>query len=104
MSKIEDEKRTVEMMIHIYCQKKHKQKEGLCDQCTELLTYAHKRLDHCKFGENKGTCGKCPIHCYKPDMREQIKAVMKFSGPRMVYIHPVLAFKHMIDGMKRVGT
>ena len=53
-------------MIDIYCQKKHGNNKGeLCEECSELLEYAHKRLSFCKFGENKSTCSRCPIHCYK---------------------------------------
>ena len=47
-------------------------KEGnasLCPACHELLTYARDRLNHCKFGNDKPTCKKCPVHCYRPDMK-----------------------------------
>jgi len=94
MSKIEREKRTIELMIKIYCNKKHKNKE-LCEECKELLEYAHKRLSFCKFGEEKTTCGKCPIHCYKKDMKEKVKKVMRFSGPRLLIYNPIELFRHM---------
>lgn len=94
MTKIEREKRTIELMIKIYCKKKHKNKE-LCDECRELLEYAHKRLSYCKFGEEKTTCGKCPIHCYKKDMKEKVKKVMRFSGPRLIIYNPVELIRHL---------
>lgn len=50
MTRIEKEKQTINLMINIYCRKKHKHKNGLCEDCQELLEYAHKRLDFCKFG------------------------------------------------------
>ena len=54
MGKIDREKKTIKLMIDIYCQKKHGNKKGeLCEECAELLEYAHKRLSFCKFGENK---------------------------------------------------
>ena len=28
-------------------------------------------------------------------MREQIRTVMRWSGPRMLFVHPVLAVRHM---------
>jgi hypothetical protein len=34
-------------------------------------------------------------------MREKIRAVMRYAGPRMLYHHPLLAFYHMIDGMRK---
>ena len=97
MTRIEREKKTVKIMIEIYCRKKHKHKDGLCDECTELLDYAHKRLRFCKFGENKSTCGKCPIHCYKKDMKAKIKDVMKFSGPRLIIYNPLELIRHALN-------
>lgn len=99
--RIDSQKKTVDVMIRIYCKKKHHSSHGLCADCEELLGYAHKRLDYCRFGNDKGTCGKCPVHCYKPEMREKIQEVMRFAGPRMVYSHPIMAFQHLLDGMKK---
>jgi hypothetical protein len=96
MGKIVYEKRIVEKMIRIYCRSKHDQEE-FCDECRELLDYALLRLDKCKYGDKKGACGKCTTHCYKPVMREKIKRVMKFSGPRMLLHHPLDAFRHLFN-------
>jgi hypothetical protein len=30
-------------------------------------------------------------------MREKIKAVMRYAGPRMIYRHPILAGKHFLN-------
>ncbi|MBR5813546.1 MAG: nitrous oxide-stimulated promoter family protein, partial [Bacteroidaceae bacterium] len=54
------------------------------------------RLEHCKFGNGKSTCQKCPVHCYKPQMRERMRAVMRWSGPRMLLYYPIDAIKHLI--------
>jgi hypothetical protein len=99
-SRIAREKRTVEALIRIYCRKHHGTSRALCDDCGELLAYAQERLDRCPFQEGKTTCAKCPIHCYRPAMREQIREVMRFAGPRMVWHHPVLALYHLIDGRR----
>lgn len=98
MSRIEKEKKTINSMINIYCNKKHGNKKGeLCEECSELLEYAHKRLEFCKFGEDKKFCSKCPIHCYKKDMKIKIKEVMKFSGPRVLFYDPVEVIKHIFE-------
>lgn len=98
MNKIEKEKNIVALMIEIYCKGKHKSKEGgLCNECSELKKYAYKRLNYCKFGENKSTCSRCTIHCYKKDMREKIKDVMKYSGWRLIIYKPIALFKHMFN-------
>ncbi|MBM3146486.1 MAG: nitrous oxide-stimulated promoter family protein [Actinobacteria bacterium] len=73
----------------------------LCGDCAALLDYARARLDRCPYGAAKPTCAACPTHCYKPALREQVRAVMRFSGPRMLTRHPVLATAHLIDGRRR---
>ena len=40
------------------------------------------------------------VHCYKPAMREQIRAVMRWAGPRMLPVHPVLSVKHVAVTLK----
>jgi hypothetical protein len=93
-SKIEREKRTVELMIRIYCRRKEGNRE-LCADCAELLRYAHARLDGCRYGERKPACNHCTTHCYKPAMRERIRTVMRFSGPRMLLYAPAAALRHI---------
>lgn len=98
MGRIEREKRTIELMINIYCRKKHKTEKGeLCEQCKELLEYANKRLTYCKFGDNKSTCSRCPIHCYKKDMKIKVKEVMRFSGSRLIIYSPIEFIKHLFN-------
>ena len=95
MKKIQQEKETIEAMISLFCKGKHKEDE-LCDDCRELLDYSNKRLDSCKFGKEKPKCIKCEVHCYKPEMQERIKEVMRYSGPRMIAHHPVMALRHLM--------
>lgn len=33
-------------------------------------------------------------------MREKIREVMRFSGPRMIFHHPVAAIRHVIETKK----
>ena len=86
--------KTVDIMIGIYC-RHHHGKETLCSSCQELSSYARQRTLKCQFGEDKPTCGKCRTHCYKPQMKVEIRKVMQFSGPIMVYSHPILALRHL---------
>lgn len=95
MSRIEREKETVEVMIRLYCWKKEKN-TFLCPGCLQLLEYAHHRLDHCPFGEQKTSCKHCTVHCYRLEMREYMRKVMRFSGPRMLFYHPVMALQHLL--------
>ena len=93
------EKETLSLMIAIYCRKKHGSKQ-LCPACTELDAYAHQRSDKCPFMETKTFCSNCKVHCYKKDMREKIREVMRFSGPRMIFYHPIMAMRHVIEHKK----
>lgn len=97
--KRENEKRVVGQMIELYCRKKHHSRE-LCHECSELLDYANQRVNKCPFMETKTFCSNCKVHCYKPEMRERIREVMRFSGPRMIFYHPYLAIKHLVLSMK----
>ena len=99
-SRIKRESRTVSAMIACYC-KKHHGKGCLCPECEELAGYALSRLKTCRFQEGKTVCSRCPVHCYRPEMREKIRKVMKFSGPRMIYLHPLMALSHLYDKRRK---
>ncbi len=107
MSQIDAEKRTVAFMINLYCRNKHRSVEAsgtLCSECANLLDYAHRRLEHCRHGEVKPSCTRCPIHCYSPRKRAQIRLVMRYAGPRMIWHHPILAIRHLWDFLRsRIG-
>lgn len=99
MTKVEREKQVVKLMIALYCRGKgHVSRvDDLCPNCAELLSYAHARLDRCRYANEKPSCTRCPVHCYKPQMREQIRQVMRYSGPRMLMHSPVIALHHLWD-------
>ncbi|MFX1513082.1 MAG: nitrous oxide-stimulated promoter family protein [Promethearchaeota archaeon] len=95
------ERKTVKTMIETYCKVKHENQENSCSECNELLKYAFQRIDKCRYQEKKPTCANCSIHCYKPSMRIKIREVMRYSGPRMLWRHPIMTFWHILDGRKR---
>jgi hypothetical protein len=95
------ERRTVEAMIGLHCHGRHGIKCGLCEECEVLQDYARQRLEKCPFQQGKTTCAKCPVHCYKPEKREQIRAAMRYAGPRMLYRYPIMAVQHMVDGWRK---
>jgi len=94
------EKRTIGAMIDIYCRRHHGTSGEPCGDCSELLDYATGRLDKCPFAAEKPTCADCPVHCYKPAMREKAREVMRYAGPRLIFRHPVLALLHVVDGLR----
>lgn len=99
-TKREREKKMVSEMIALYCRKNHGTKGTLCRSCAALNMYARQSSDKCPFMETKTFCSNCKVHCYKPEMREKIRIVMRFSGPRMIFHHPVAAIRHVIKTKK----
>jgi hypothetical protein len=93
------ERATVKAMIRLYCRQQHNSRK-LCEDCTRLWEYAEERLEKCPFGVENPTCQNCPIHCYKPEMRQHIREVMRYSGPRMMLHHPLMAIRHLIQNKK----
>lgn len=102
-TKREKEKEILELMVRIYCNGNHHEKasgEKLCPQCRDLQNYADRKIDACRFMETKTFCSNCKVHCYKKDMRERVKSVMRYSAPRMIMYHPLLAVRHLIESKK----
>jgi Nitrous oxide-stimulated promoter len=114
--RVRREKRTITVMIGMYCRAHHldpgshreeSDSEGssshsnagsdLCEECVSLHEYALLRIDKCRFGDDKPTCAQCTVHCFRSEMREQIRTVMRYSGPRMTLSHPYLAMRHLLD-------
>lgn len=97
----EKEIKVVTLMIERYCHGHHATRgHALCAECGELLEYVRFRREKCPHGDKKPFCSNCRIHCYKPDMREKIRAVMRYSGPRIVWNHPILATRHLIESRR----
>ena len=106
-----DEARMVSQMIALWCRGHHASvqhgAEGpavrlglrtvqLCPACAELHAYACARIKVCPHMGTKTFCSACPTHCYRPAMREQIRQVMRWAGPRMIIYRPVAAIKHAV--------
>ena len=95
------ERKTIEAMIRCYCRDQHNAASGLCAECQQLFDYAGMRLERCRFGTEKPTCANCPVHCYQRARREQVKVVMRYAGPRMLWRHPILSLYHWLDGFRQ---
>lgn len=97
--KRQHEQEVVQELIQLYCKRLHKVRTknqlGLCPHCQEVLTYAHSRVAACPFMETKSFCSNCKVHCYEPRMREEIRKVMRYAGPRMLFKRPIMVLHHM---------
>ncbi|HOR27800.1 MAG TPA: nitrous oxide-stimulated promoter family protein [Candidatus Sumerlaeota bacterium] len=108
-SRIAREAKTIQVMIAMFCREHHAcagaarpgRSAPLCAGCRELRDYALRRLERCPFQAGKTTCALCPIHCYRADMRERVRAVMRWAGPRMITRHPLLALGHLLDQRRK---
>lgn len=99
------EKLVVSQMIAISCAGHHPAStrtetahcgEAVCPACSELDRFAVARTQRCRKMDTKTSCKECEHHCYSPRMQQQIREVMRYAGPRMLYRHPVSAIRHML--------
>jgi len=54
-----------------------------CTDCSDFLQYAIERRLRCPL-DPKPACKHCRVHCYKTEMREKVREVMRFSGPALI--------------------
>jgi len=97
------EMRTLTVMVRLYCARFHAVDRGeapLCDACNALLRYAEQRIARCPYGVDKPPCQDCPVHCFQPEQRRRIQAVMRWSGPRMLWRHPLLTWFHLRESRR----
>ena len=91
-------------MVRIYCRDQHHPAGGLCAGCQQFLDYANVRLERCRFGLEKPTCAKCPVHCYQRERREQVRVIMRYAGPRMLWEHPLMSLRHWLDSFRKAPS
>ena len=94
MNRIEQEKQTIRKMIALYCHH-HLKQDTVPEEYKLLAEYACQRLDHCQFGQDKKPCKRCPVHCYAPQKRQQIREIMRWAGPRMMFYAPKDTILHI---------
>jgi len=99
-------KKTIHTMISMYCKANHSKitgkNNGLCKDCLEVEKYSLSKLKLCPYGSKKPNCPKCPVHCYSKEKREKILLIMRYSGPRMIFKHPILSIYHLFNNFRQV--
>jgi hypothetical protein len=100
MGRLEREQKSITAMIRLYCKGTHARNGNLCLPCKALQDYAIHRIIKCPHEQNKPSCAKCQIHCFRSEMREQVRVVMRYAGPRMLLRHPILAILHSLDSLR----
>jgi len=101
LARLAREKKTISVMVEMYCRAHHQSDGCACAPCGAFLEYALWKIDRCPFHEVKPVCANCRIHCYRGPMRDVARTIMRYSGPRMLLRHPVLALLHASDRMRR---
>jgi hypothetical protein len=104
-NKTDCHKKTVGLMIGIYCRDNHnvsgKNNGALCSFCSKLRDYCYLKLDKCIYGKDKPVCVKCKTHCYSEPVRKEIKTVMRYSGPKMLLSYPFLTVRYICRKLAR---
>jgi hypothetical protein len=59
------------------------QRSPVCKECSDFLLYAFERRLRCPLPE-KPACKHCPVHCYKPEHRQMVREIMRFSGQYLI--------------------
>lgn len=90
------EKKSVRLMVEIYCRGYHETHGELCAECAEYKEYVFRYLEKCPFKEKKSACGRC-LRCYPPIFEEKAMEIMGFAGPKMFLYHPILSLHHLWD-------
>ena len=97
--RLQKDERTVVAMAQLYCRGHHASEahdeRGLCPACAEAVDYAAARTRACP-NQHRGTCDTCTIQCYRPAMRSAIRTIMAYSGPRILFHHPLMALRHLV--------
>jgi hypothetical protein len=76
----------------------------VCEACSELLRYAEKRRAYCPK-DPKPFCSHCDTHCYTREMRERVRDVMRYAGPRSLFSgHAVAGIKHVLEGRRAAAA
>jgi len=100
--KLEKDLRVLVRFISLYCDHRHdaaakeafalpgfdgqalgKRPVVLCHPCRKLLAHALVKRSRCPL-DPKPACKHCPVHCYHPTYRQNIREVMRYSGRRLV--------------------
>ena len=98
--RVKRERQTLLAMVQLYCRDNHNGQPDLCVECQALADYALQRVERCPFKDQKPVCAKCVVHCYQPEMRTQVRTVMRYAGPRMLCKHPGMALMHGFDSIR----
>lgn len=95
------ERMLFERMAKLYCKgQRHNSQGTLCTPCADMVSYAMERMAHCPHGTTKPFCSHCAIHCFRPEFRIQVKAMMRYSGPRMLLHAPKAALQHFFETLQ----
>ena len=98
--KREREKRTVALMIRLYCRKKHGTKKIFVPNAKHFRSMRCSAVINAPLWKPRpfaltAVCIVTSRKCVK-----KIREVMRFSGPRMILHHPVMAVRHVIESKK----
>lgn len=75
-------------------------KYKISDNYYKLIKKVFKHTDRCPHSYYKTFCHSCPTRCYKDEDLAQIEPIMKHSGKRILFKHPAIGAKFLINLIK----
>lgn len=98
MDKAREDRMTMEAIGRIYCRGNHKNRQcdqsGMCPECRLAIEETLERTATCPKG-HVGNCEDCDIHCQRGEAQENIKRIMRYAAPRMMFRHPLMAARYL---------
>jgi len=89
------EKNTFYKMIRLYYKHHNNIEKELKNEYIELYNYSISRINACIFKNKKPVCSKCKIHCFNDEYGEEVRKIMRWSGPRMILYYPKSALIYL---------
>ena len=96
-SKREREKQMVSQMIALYCRRNHHTKGGPLPRLRSAERLRPPALRSLPVHGDENLLFQLPGTLLQAGDAGKIRAVMRFSGPRMILYHPVAAVRHVVE-------
>ncbi|NLI72500.1 MAG: nitrous oxide-stimulated promoter family protein [Bacteroidales bacterium] len=72
----------------------------LCANCYELIDKAFQHTERCPHSTYKTFCHECPTMCYRKEDQEKMLPIMRYSGKKIMWKHPMYTWRFIKNLLK----